>query len=86
MDQKTKDRLIKKVNQALEHIRPYLQSDGGDIRLMDISDDMVVHVELSGACDGCPFSLQTLKAGVEQVVLKKVTEIKGVEAINHTQE
>ena len=86
MDQKTKDRLTKKVNQVLEHVRPYLQADGGDIRLTDISDDKVVQVELTGACDGCPFSLQTLKAGVEQVVLKKVPEIKGVEAINHTQE
>jgi len=85
MDQKTKDRLIKRVNQVLEHVRPYLQADGGDILLKDISNDMVVHVELTGACDGCPFSQQTLKAGVEQVVLKKVPEIKGVEAVNHSQ-
>jgi Fe-S cluster biogenesis protein NfuA len=67
-----------RVEKALEKIRPYLIADGGDIALIDITDDMVVKVEMKGACNGCPFSLQTLKAGVEIAVKKEVPEIKEV--------
>jgi Fe-S cluster biogenesis protein NfuA len=84
MEAQRKIRIQNLVSDALENIRPYLQADGGDIRLVDITDKMVVQVELTGACEGCPFSMQTLKAGVEQTILKKVPEIKAVEAVNHT--
>ena len=67
-----------RVEKALEKIRPYLHADGGDISLIDITDDMVVMVEMKGACHGCPFSIQTLKAGVEIAVKKEVPEIKEV--------
>jgi Fe-S cluster biogenesis protein NfuA len=69
-----KERVLK----ALERVRPYLQSDGGDIDLIDVSDDMTVKVKLKGACHGCPYSMQTLKAGVEQAIMKEVPEIKRV--------
>jgi len=68
------DRVVK----ALERVRPYLQSDGGDIDLVDVSDDTTVKVRLTGACHGCPYSMQTLKAGVEQAIMKEVPEIKRV--------
>jgi Fe-S cluster biogenesis protein NfuA len=64
-----------RVSQALEKVRPYLQSDGGDIELIEVTDDMTVKVKLTGACHGCPYSMQTLKSGVEQVVRKEVPEI-----------
>ena len=67
-----------RVEKALEKIRPYLVADGGDIALVDITEDMVVQVEMKGACNGCPFSLQTLKAGVEIAVKKEVPEVKEV--------
>ncbi|HBE42919.1 MAG TPA: hypothetical protein DDW27_17295 [Bacteroidales bacterium] len=67
-----------RVMKALERIRPYLQSDGGDIELLEVTDDMSVKVRLKGACHGCPYSMQTLKAGVEQAILKEVPEIKRV--------
>lgn len=70
--------LKERVLKALDRIRPYLQSDGGDIELIEITDDLNVKVKLKGACHGCPFSMQTLKAGVEQAVIKEVPEIKGV--------
>ena len=73
--------LTTKVNNALDKIRPYLQSDGGDISLVEITDDMTVKVKLSGACHGCPYSMMTMKAGVEQAVMKEVPEIKEVVAI-----
>lgn len=71
-----------RVEKALEKIRPYLVADGGDISMVDITDDMVVKVELKGACNGCPFSMQTLKAGVEIAIKKEVPEIKEVVDIN----
>jgi len=74
-DQKNiKERVIK----ALNRVRPYLQNDGGDIDLIEITDDLTVKVRLTGACHGCPFSMQTLKAGVEQAIMQEVPEIKSV--------
>jgi len=72
--------VTKKVEKSLESIRPYLQADGGDISLVEVSTEMVVKVRLIGACHGCPFSYQTLKAGVEQSLMKDVPEIKAVVA------
>lgn len=69
-----KERVIK----ALNRVKPYLQNDGGDIDLIEITDDMTVKVKLSGACHGCPYSMQTLKAGVEQVIMQEVPEVKRV--------
>jgi Fe-S cluster biogenesis protein NfuA len=77
-----KKEIIAKVNAAIETIRPYLIADGGDVILVDVTDDMVVKVKLTGACDGCPFSLMTLKAGIEQAVRKKLPEIKELIAVN----
>lgn len=81
MDTIEKDRLTARVNATLERVRPYLQSDGGDIDLVDITDDFVAKVRLTGACQDCPFSLQTLKAGVEQALIKEVPEIVEVVAV-----
>ncbi len=76
MEEKTSIR--EKVITALDRIRPYLQNDGGDIDLIDITDDMIVKVKLTGACHGCPYAMQTLKAGVERAVIQEVPEIKSV--------
>lgn len=73
-DKSIKERVVK----ALEKVRPYLQSDGGDIQLIEVTDDLIVKVKLTGACHGCPYSMQTLKAGVEQAVKQEVPEIKSV--------
>ena len=73
--------LISKVEQALDRVRPYLQSDGGDITLVELTDDLTVKVKLTGACHGCPYSMQTLKAGVEMAVKKELPEIKEVIAV-----
>ncbi len=81
--QMTDNKNIKeRVQKALERVRPYLQSDGGDIKLVEITDDFIVKVKLEGACHGCPYSMQTLKAGVEQALLKEVPEIKSVVSVN----
>ncbi len=67
-----------RVLNALNKVRPYLQADGGDIELLEITDDMSVRVKLTGACHGCPYSMMTLKAGVEKAVRQDVPEIKQV--------
>ncbi len=81
MDTAEKALLLTKVRNTLEKVRPYLQTDGGDIELVDIRNDYVVEVKLTGACSGCPFSMQTLKAGVEQAMIKEVPEIVEVVAV-----
>jgi len=81
MDEKEKKALESRVNSALDKVRPYLEADGGDISLEEITDDFVVKVKLLGACYGCPFSYQTLKAGVEQALLKEIPELKEVVAV-----
>ena len=81
MDNLHKNDLLQKVASAIETIRPYLKADGGDVELIDVTDDLVVKVRLTGACDGCPFSLMTLKAGIEQAVRRNVPEIKELQAI-----
>jgi len=69
-----------KVEKAIEKIRPFLQRDGGDIELVDVSDG-VVKVKLRGACSGCPMSHMTLKQGVEKAIKEEVPEITKVEAV-----
>jgi len=72
-----------RVEKALDSIRPYLEADGGNVRVLDINDGLV-RLELLGACGNCPMSTMTLKAGVEEAIKKAVPEITAVEAINIT--
>lgn len=76
--------LFERVEKALDTIRPYLEADGGNVRVIEISDDYIVKLELLGACGSCPMSAMTLKAGVEEAIKKSVPEIRKVEAINVT--
>jgi len=76
------DDLRAKVEVALEQIRPYLLEDGGDVSLIEITDDKIVKLELHGACKSCSMSAMTLKAGIEESIKRAAPEIKGVEAIN----
>jgi len=69
------------VRQALEEVRPHLQVDGGDVELVDVSDEGVVKVRLTGSCAGCPMSTMTLKWGVENYLKKKIPAVKSVEAV-----
>ena len=74
--------MLKKVEEALNTIRPYLIADGGNVELIEITDDLIVKVELKGSCQYCSMSSMTMKAGIEETVKRAVPEIKGVEAIN----
>ena len=76
--------LIEQVEAALDTIRPYLEADGGNVSVEEITADKVVKLKLLGSCGSCPMSIMTLKAGIEQAILKAVPEITGIEAINLT--
>ena len=71
----------KKVEAALERVRPALQADGGDAEIVDISPQGVVTLQLMGACGGCAMSTMTLKQGIERIVRMEVPEITAVEAM-----
>jgi len=70
-----------RVEKVLAKLRPYLQRDGGDIELVDVDEDGVVRVRLTGACVGCPMSQMTLKMGIERELKKEIPEIKRVETV-----
>jgi len=69
------------VEAALSKIRPALQRDGGDVELVEVTEDGLVKVRLTGACKGCPMAQMTLQMGVERVVKEMVPEVRAVEAV-----
>lgn len=71
-----------KILLVLEHIRPYLQKDGGDVELVNVTDDGIVEVRLIGACDNCAMRPMTLRAGIERAIMHAVPEIKRIESVN----
>lgn len=70
------------VEATLDMVRPYLMADGGSVRLIGITPDMVVELELLGACGSCPMSTMTLRAGIEQALKRAIPQISRVEAVN----
>ena len=69
------------VEAALEKVRPALQRDGGDVELVEVTEDGVVKVRLQGACKGCPMAQMTLQMGIERVIKETVPDVKNVEAV-----
>lgn len=76
--------LINRVEKALDTIRPYLEADGGNVSVIEITSANVVRLRMLGACGSCPMSIMTLKAGIEEAIMKAVPEIESVEAVNLT--
>ena len=76
--------LLEQVEAALDTIRPYLLTDGGNVSIEEITPDRVVKLKLLGSCESCPMSIMTLKAGIEEAIKKAVPEITAVEAVNVT--
>lgn len=70
------------VQSALDMVRPQLQADGGDAEIVEVTDDGIVKLRLTGACGGCPMSQMTLKMGIERILKEKVPAVKRVEAVN----
>jgi Fe-S cluster biogenesis protein NfuA len=76
--------LLDEVEAALDSIRPYLEADGGNVSIEEITPDNIVRLKLLGSCGSCPMSIMTLKAGIEQAIMKAVPQISGIEAVNLT--
>jgi Fe-S cluster biogenesis protein NfuA len=81
MNESKKLEIIEKVNNALEQLRPFLHADGGDMELVDVTNDVVVQVRLLGACSDCSMSAMTLKAGLIDALKTAAPEVKSVEAV-----
>lgn len=77
----TENNVYEKVVMAIDKVRPYLITDGGNVELVEVTEDLTVKVKLLGACSGCPFSEQTLRAGIEEAIKKEVPNLKELIAI-----
>jgi Fe-S cluster biogenesis protein NfuA len=73
--------MLEKVKKVIDAVRPMLQADGGDVELVEVTQDGVVRLRLTGACGGCPMSTYTLRMGIEQKLRKEVPEVKAVEQV-----
>ena len=78
----TQEELIAIVKVSIEQLRPFLKDDGGDMELIDITEEGIVRVKLLGACSSCSMSVMTLKAGLEEALIKVTPQIKGVISID----
>ncbi len=78
------DTLDARIELALDSIRPYLEADGGNVRVLEVTESNVLRLEMLGSCGTCPMSAMTLKAGVEEAIKRAVPEITAVEAVNVT--
>ena len=85
MSVENKEVLLKRIEDALESVRPYLLADGGDVKLHGLTDDLVVRLELVGSCQTCPMSAMTFKAGLEESIRRAVPEVTRVEAVTEAQ-
>lgn len=77
-----REEMTERVEASLDSIRPYLQADGGDVKILDLNSDHILKLEFVGNCGSCPMSTMTFKAGVEEAIKKAVPEIKSIEVIN----
>lgn len=76
------EELMTKVSEALDEIRPFLREDGGDLNIVEITDDFILRIEFTGTCSHCSMNNMTFKNGVEDAIKRLVPEIKGVEPVN----
>ena len=82
MSDQEKKLLLHQIELALDDIRPHLAVDGGNVTVVDLTDEMIVRVKWLGACESCSMSVMTMKAGVEQAVKSRLPQIRSVEAVN----
>ena len=78
----TYDNIVSRIESSFDGIRPYLEADGGNIKVLEITDDKTLRLEFVGNCGSCPMSTMTFKAGVEEAIKRLVPEIKNIEVIN----
>jgi len=77
----SREKTIELIEQALESVRPYLHADGGDVRFVELTDDLIVKLELQGSCQSCPMSAMTFRAGLEESIRKAVPHVNKVVSV-----
>jgi Fe-S cluster biogenesis protein NfuA len=77
-----KQQLLDRIEDALSSVRPHLRVDGGDVEVVELTDDMHVKIRWLGMCESCSMSAMTLRAGIQEAIRGKIPEIVGVEAVN----
>lgn len=77
-----RQQLFQRIDSALDDVRPHLAVDGGDVELVEVTDDKLVKIKWLGNCESCNMSVMTMRAGIEQAIRLKVPEIAGVVAVN----
>jgi len=82
MSTSEKQKLISRIDRALNEIRPHLAVDGGNVEVVDVTEDHIVKIKWLGTCEGCSMSAMTMRAGIEQAIRGQLPEIVGVEAVN----
>lgn len=82
MSNTKKQELIQRVDEALNEVRPHLAVDGGNVEVVDITENHIVKIKWLGTCENCSMSMMTMKAGIEQTLIGKIPEVSAVEAIN----
>ncbi len=76
------DAMYRRIEEALDTIRPYLEADGGNVDIVELTSDNVLKLELTGACKTCNMSHMTMKAGIEETIKRAVPEIKEIISVN----
>lgn len=79
---KEKEDLLQRIDTALNEVRPHLAVDGGNVEVVDVTEDNIVKIKWLGNCEGCSMSAMTMRAGIEQTLKSKIPEVSGVEAVN----
>lgn len=82
MSTSEKEKLMSKIDQALNQVRPHLAVDGGNVEVVDVTEDHIVKIKWIGTCEGCSMSAMTMRAGIEQSIRGQMPEITAVEAVN----
>lgn len=82
MSSTEKQQFLNRVDRALDDVRPHLAVDGGNVEVVDYTEDHIVKIKWLGTCENCSMSMMTMKAGIEQALRGKIPEVSGVEAIN----
>ena len=81
MTKKTKRSLEDRVDEVLDEMRPYVHSHGGDINVLEVTEEKVARIQMIGSCNGCPMSMLTMRLCIERLLAEKVPELKGAEAV-----
>lgn len=82
MEVTDKQQLLERIESALSSVRPHLRVDGGDVEVVELTDDMHVKIRWMGMCESCSMSAMTLRAGIQEAIRGQIPEIVGVEAVN----